>query len=60
MKQKLKLPAGFGFPVWPYKIDSDKIIKAEAKCLIWTERLEDGSSACYEDVLPAGLCEFHN
>jgi hypothetical protein len=45
MKQKLKLPAGFGFPVWPYKIDSDKIIKAEAKCLIWTEHLDDETSA---------------
>jgi hypothetical protein len=41
MKQKLKLPADFGFPVWSYIIDSDKIIKAEAKCLIWTEHLSE-------------------
>jgi tRNA A-37 threonylcarbamoyl transferase component Bud32 len=58
MKQKLKLPAGFGFPVWPYKIDSDKIIKAEAKCLIWTERLEDGSSAVMKMYYRRGLANF--
>jgi tRNA A-37 threonylcarbamoyl transferase component Bud32 len=58
MKQKLKLPAGFGFPVWPYKIDSDKIIKAEAKCLIWTEQLEDGTSAVMKMYYRRGFANF--
>ena len=58
MKQKLKLPAGFGFPVWPYKIDSDKIFKAEAKCLIWSEQLEDGTSAVMKMYYRRGLANF--
>ncbi len=58
MKQKLKSPAGFGFPVWPYKIESAKIIKAEAKCLIWTERLEDGSSAVMKMYYRRGFVNF--
>ena len=36
MKPNLKLPAGSGDLVWPSKIDSDRIIKAEVKCLIWS------------------------
>lgn len=58
MNQKLKLPAGFGLPVWPYKIDSDKIIKAEAKCLIWTEQLEDGTSAVIKMYYRRGFANF--
>jgi len=58
MKKKLKLPAGFGLPVWPYKIDSDKIIKAEAKCLIWIEQLEDGSSAVIKMYYRRGFANF--
>ena len=58
MKQKLKRSAGFGFPVWPYKIDSDKIIKAEAKCLIWTEQLEDGTSAVIKMYYRRGFANF--
>jgi tRNA A-37 threonylcarbamoyl transferase component Bud32 len=58
MKQKLKLLAGFGFPVWPYKIDSDKIIKAEAKSLIWTEQLTDGTSAVVKMYYRRGFANF--
>ena len=58
MRQKLKLPAGFGFPVWPYKIDPDKIIKAEAKCLIWTEQLEDGAAAVMKMYYRRGFANF--
>ena len=58
MKQKLKRSAGFGLPVWPYKIDSDKIIKAEAKCLIWTEQLEDGTSAVIKMYYRRGFANF--
>ena len=58
MKQNLKLAAGFGFPVWPYKIDSDKIIKAEAKCLIWTEHLDDGTSAVIKMYYRRGFANF--
>ena len=58
MKQKLKAPAGFGFPGWPYKIDFDKIIKAEAKCLIWSEQLEDGTSAVMKMYYRRGFANF--
>ena len=58
MKQKLNLPAGFGLPVWPYKIDSEKIIKAEAKCLIWTAQLEDGTSAVMKMYYRRGFANF--
>jgi len=58
MKQKLELPAGSGFPVWPYKIDTDKIIKAEAKCLIWTEHLDDGTSAVIKMYYRRGFANF--
>jgi tRNA A-37 threonylcarbamoyl transferase component Bud32 len=58
MKQKLKRSAGFGFPVWPYKIDSDKIIKAEARCLIWTEQLADGISVVIKMYYRRGFANF--
>jgi len=58
MKQNLKLPAGFGFPVWSHKIDSDKIIKAEAKSLIWTEQLADGTSAVIKMYYRRGFANF--
>jgi tRNA A-37 threonylcarbamoyl transferase component Bud32 len=58
MNQKLKLPAGFGFPVWSHKIDSDKIIKAEAKCLIWTEQLAGGTSAVMKMYYRRGFANF--
>jgi tRNA A-37 threonylcarbamoyl transferase component Bud32 len=58
MKQKLKLPAGFGFPVWPYVIDSEKVIKAEAKCLIWSEQLVDGTSAVMKMYYRRGFANF--
>ena len=58
MKQKLKLPAGSGFPVWPHKIDSDDIIKAEAKSLIWDEQLADGTSAVVKMYYRRGFVNF--
>jgi tRNA A-37 threonylcarbamoyl transferase component Bud32 len=58
MKQKLKPPAGFEFPVWPYKIDSDKIIKAEATSLIWTAQLADGTSAVMKMYYRRGFANF--
>ena len=58
MKQKLKLPAGFGFPVWPHKMDSDNIIKAEAKSLIWAEQLADGTSAVVKMYYRRGFANF--
>jgi len=58
MKQNLKLPASFGFPVWSHKIDSDKIIKAEAKSLIWTEQLKDGTSAVMKMYYRRGFANF--
>jgi len=58
MKQKFKPPAGFGFPGWPYKIDSGKIIKAEARCLIWTEQLADGTSTVMKMYYRRGLVNF--
>jgi tRNA A-37 threonylcarbamoyl transferase component Bud32 len=58
MKQTLKLPASFGFSVWPHKIETDKIIKAEAKCLIWSEQLEDGTSAVVKMYYRRGLANF--
>ena len=58
MKQKLKLPTGFGFPVRPHKMDSDNIIKAEAKSLIWTEQLEDGTSAVMKMYYRRGIANF--
>ncbi len=45
MTPKLNLPSESGSFVWPFKINTDNIIKAEANCLIFTEQLEDGTSA---------------
>lgn len=58
MQQKLKLPADPGFPVWPYKMDPDKIIKAEARCLIWTEQLADGTSVVMKMYYRRGFANF--
>ncbi len=45
MTPKLNLPPESGSFNWPFKINTDNIIKAEANCLIFTEQLEDGTSA---------------
>ena len=45
-------------PAWPYKMDSDKIIKAEARCLIWTEQLADGTSVVMKMYYRRGLANF--
>ena len=58
MQQKLKFPAGLGFQVWPYKMDPDKIIKAEARCLIWTEQLADGTSVVMKMYYRRGFANF--
>ena len=58
MQQKLKLPAGLGFQVWPFKMDPDKIIKAEARCLIWTEQLANETSVVMKMYYRRGLANF--
>jgi tRNA A-37 threonylcarbamoyl transferase component Bud32 len=58
MTQKLKMPVGSGVPVWPYKMDADNIIKAEAKSLIWTEQLANGTSAVVKMYYRRGIVNF--
>ena len=58
MKPKLNLPTGSGSLVWPDKMNPDKIIKAEARCLIYSEQLEDGSSAVMKMYYRRGFANF--
>ena len=58
MKPKINLPTGSGSLVWPDKMNPDKIIKAEAKCLIYSEQLEDGSSAVMKMYYRRGFANF--
>ena len=66
MRPKSKLPAGSKLSGWPDNIDADQIIKAEAKCLVGTERLADGTSAVlkmyyrrgFANLIRAGLTSF--
>jgi tRNA A-37 threonylcarbamoyl transferase component Bud32 len=58
MQQKLKLPAGLGFQVLPYNMDPDKIIKAETRCLIWTEQSANGTSVVMKMYYRRGLANF--
>jgi len=58
MKPKINLPTGSGSLVWPDKMDPDKIIKAEARCLIYSEQLEDGSSAVMKMYYRRGFANF--
>jgi tRNA A-37 threonylcarbamoyl transferase component Bud32 len=58
MQQKLKLPASLGFQVWPHKMDPDKIIKAEARCLIWAEQSADGTSVVMKMYYRRGFANF--
>jgi len=58
MTPKLNLPTGSGSLVWPYKINPDKIIKAEANCLICTEQLDDGTSAVMKMYYRRGFANF--
>ena len=46
------------FLVWPYKIDTDKIIKAERKCLIWSEQLENAAPAIVKMYYRRGIANF--
>ncbi|MGD1973458.1 MAG: lipopolysaccharide kinase InaA family protein [Desulfobacterales bacterium] len=55
MTPKLNLPPESGSFVWPFKINADNIIKAEANCLIFTEQLEDGTSAVIKMYYRRGL-----
>lgn len=55
MSPKLNLPLGSGSIVWPFKINADNLIKAEANCLIFTEQLEDGTSAVMKMYYRRGL-----
>jgi tRNA A-37 threonylcarbamoyl transferase component Bud32 len=55
MTPKLNLPPESGSFVWPFKINTDNIIKAEANCLIYTEQLEDGTSAVMKMYYRRGL-----
>ena len=58
MKTLFKRPARAGAFVWPYKIATDKIIKAEAKCLIWSEQLEDATPAIFKMYYRRGIANF--
>ncbi|MGB5746666.1 MAG: lipopolysaccharide kinase InaA family protein [Desulfobacterales bacterium] len=58
MKPNLKLPVGSGDLVGPHKIDTDKIIKAEAKCLIWSEQLKDATPAIFKMYYRRGIANF--
>jgi len=55
MTPKLNLPPESGSFVWPSKINTDKTIKAEANCLIFTEQLENGTSAVMKMYYRRGL-----
>ena len=54
----MKLPAGSEPSGWPDNINNDQIIKAEAKCLIGTEHLEDGTSAVMKMYYRRGIANF--
>lgn len=58
MKPKLNLPTGSGSLVWPYKMNPEKIIKAEANCLICSEQLENGTSAVMKMYYRRGFVNF--
>ena len=58
MKPKLNPPTGSGSLVWPDKMNPDKIIKAETRCLIYSEQLEDGSSAVMKMYYRRGFANF--
>jgi len=58
MTPKLNLSPESGSFVWPFKINTDKIIKAEANCLIFTEQLENGTSAVMKMYYRRGLANF--
>lgn len=47
-----------GSLVWPYKIDSDNTIKAEAKCLIWSEQLDNDGPFVLKMYRHRGLAHF--
>jgi len=58
MKPKSILPTGSQLSGWPDNIDADQIVKAEAKCLIGTEQLEDGTSAVMKMYCRRGFANF--
>jgi tRNA A-37 threonylcarbamoyl transferase component Bud32 len=58
MKTWFRWPSRTESFVWPYKIDADKIIKAEAKCLIWSEQLQDATPAIVKMYYRRGIANF--
>jgi tRNA A-37 threonylcarbamoyl transferase component Bud32 len=44
--------------VGPYKINSDNTIKAEAKCIIWSEPLEDATPSIVKMYYRRGIANF--
>lgn len=58
MKTQFRLPVGTESFVWPYKIDSGNIIKAEANCFICSELTNDGSTAVVKMYYQRGFVNF--
>ncbi len=58
MKPNINLPPGPGSAKWPPQIDPDQIIKAEAKCLIWSAQLEDGTPGIVKMYYRRGVANF--
>jgi len=58
MKVQVGLPTRSGATRLPYKIDNSNTIKAEPKTLIWSEQLEDGSTAILKMYYLMGLVNF--
>lgn len=58
MKAQVRLSTRSGATHLPYKISDSNTIKAEAKTLIWSEQLEDGSTAILKMYYRMGLVNF--
>jgi len=58
MQTSGRQPEKAGSLVWPYKIDRDNTIKAEAKCLIWSEQLDNAGPFVLKMYRHRGLANF--
>jgi len=58
MKGQVGLSIRSGATHWAYKISDSNTIKAEAKTLIWSEQIEDGSTAILKMYYRMGLVNF--
>ena len=58
MKAQVGLSTRSGATHWPYKIYDSNTLKAEAKTLIWSEPIEDGSTAILKMYYRMGLVNF--